>query len=65
MKQTRSLSEFSCLSEYNRLYPNYHLMVIFAKGLDSDQAKQNVSSDFDPKCIPEKILLKKWADDKM
>ena len=21
MKQTRSLSEFSCLSEYNRLYP--------------------------------------------
>ena len=22
MKQTRSLSEFSCLSEYTRLYPN-------------------------------------------
>ena len=22
MKQTRSLSEFSCLSEYTRIYPN-------------------------------------------
>ena len=24
MKQTRSLSDFSCLSEYTRLYPNVH-----------------------------------------
>ena len=29
MKQTRSLSEFSCLSEYTRLYPSYNSEISF------------------------------------
>ena len=35
MKQTRSLSEFSRLSEYTRLYPIYLRQIYFVRSLNS------------------------------
>ena len=54
MKPTRSLSEFSCLSKYTRLYPNAHSIT----SCDEDCLKRTLKRIFhdDPRRLGERSL---------